>query len=71
MNMGANGDWTAEKRELIMDRIIANGYKATDISELATEYGVSISNMSHAIQAGRKGNFRDKAIKAVVGEEAT
>lgn len=33
----ANGEWSPEKRELFMDRVIAAGYKVLDLDELAGE----------------------------------
>lgn len=30
---GGNGEWTPEKKEIFMDRVIAAGYKSLDIGE--------------------------------------
>lgn len=34
---GGNGEWTPEKKEIFMDRIIATGYKGINLGELAEE----------------------------------
>jgi len=34
---GSNGEWTPEKKEIFMDRVIAAGYKVLDLGELADE----------------------------------
>ncbi|KAK4687490.1 hypothetical protein P7C73_g2626, partial [Tremellales sp. Uapishka_1] len=64
----AVGGWTPNKRARIMDKIIVAGFKGFSNEELAKEFGVTRTQIAHAFQAGRKGNFRDKAVAAVKGE---
>jgi hypothetical protein len=41
--IGGNGEWTPEKKEIFMDRVIATGYRTLDLGQLAEE--VSILNL--------------------------
>ncbi|RSH92614.1 hypothetical protein EHS25_008059 [Saitozyma podzolica] len=66
-----NGTWTPEAREGIIERILDTGYKTMDLGALAQEYGLSRQQLKNQLSPGRKGNFRDKAIKAVRGEVTT
>lgn len=34
---GGNGEWTPQKKEIFMDRVIATGYKTLDLGQLAKE----------------------------------
>jgi hypothetical protein len=34
---GGNGEWNSEKKAIMMDTIIAAGYKATDLDSLAAK----------------------------------
>ncbi|KAL1406205.1 hypothetical protein Q8F55_007895 [Vanrija albida] len=52
-----NGDFTSKKKAAVVERLFAAGYKATNLAELAKE-------LLNALQAGRKGNLRDKAVAA-------
>ncbi|GFZ43179.1 hypothetical protein JCM24511_00898 [Saitozyma sp. JCM 24511] len=65
---GPNGEWTPEKRERLIEMLLAAGIKACNIEELAKELGMTRVQISNATQAGRKGNLRDKAAKSVRGE---
>ncbi|WWD18059.1 hypothetical protein CI109_102506 [Kwoniella shandongensis] len=62
------GMWTPEKREKFMDRIISIGLRNANMEELCIEFGMTKLQIRNATQVGRKGNFRDKACKAVKGE---
>ncbi|RSH85947.1 uncharacterized protein EHS24_004133 [Apiotrichum porosum] len=57
------GEWTAAKREIFMDRVIEAGYKSLDLAALAEE------QLANQLAHGRKGSFRDKAVKLIKGEE--
>lgn len=63
-----NGEWTPEKEEKFIERILALGPKHANLDELSAEFGVSKQQVRNAIQAGRKGNLRDKASKSVRGD---
>ncbi|WWC99492.1 hypothetical protein V866_006395 [Kwoniella sp. B9012] len=64
---GFNGEWTAEKREKFMDHIIALGYKAANLDDMAQELGLSKRQLINQLTTGRK-NFRSIAVTAVRGE---
>ncbi|EIW72645.1 hypothetical protein M231_06545 [Tremella mesenterica] len=63
-----NGTWDPDKREQLIERVLAIGLKNASLEQLAIEFEVSKQQMSNALQAGRKGNLRDKACKAVRGD---
>ncbi|KAK8865760.1 hypothetical protein IAR55_000907 [Kwoniella newhampshirensis] len=65
---GENAIWTPEKREKFVDKIFSLGMKAANMDELCNEFGMTKLQIRNATQAGRKGNFRDKACKAVKGD---
>ncbi|WVQ62386.1 uncharacterized protein L199_000526 [Kwoniella botswanensis] len=64
---GLNGEWTTEKREKFMDHIIALGYKAASLDEMAQELGLSKRQLINQLTTGRK-NFRSIAVAAIKGE---
>ncbi|GFZ43198.1 hypothetical protein JCM24511_00917 [Saitozyma sp. JCM 24511] len=66
-----NGTWTPDARGAIIEHILDAGYKTMDLGALAHEYGLSRQQLKNQLAPGRKGNFRDKAIKAVRGEVTT
>ena len=81
--VGQKGEWTPEKKGVFMDRIIAAGYKAANIGELAIDVsyplegltkslmcyqlGMSKTQLENQLNVGRKGSLREKAVQAAKG----
>jgi hypothetical protein len=73
-----NGEWDPEKRAVFMDLIIAAGYKAINLDEVAStvstnaecadeQLGMGKKQLVNQLTPGRKGSFREKAVQAVKG----
>ncbi|WOO83718.1 uncharacterized protein LOC62_05G007238 [Vanrija pseudolonga] len=63
-----SGELTPEKKALLMDAIISAGYKALDMTKMATELGLNAKQLQNAFGPNRKGNLRHKAVVAVSGK---
>jgi hypothetical protein len=73
-----NGEWDPEKRAVFMDLIIAAGYKAINLDEVAStvsppnarsdeQLGMGKKQLVNQLTPGRKGSYREKAVLAVKG----
>ncbi|KAK1927975.1 hypothetical protein DB88DRAFT_479960 [Papiliotrema laurentii] len=62
------GGFTTETRGALIDHLIALGLKSSNVEALAEEFGVTKTQLRNATQMGRKGNLRDKAVKAARGD---
>lgn len=79
------GEWTPEKRAKFFDHIIAAGARNTDLDALAAEVspspsptresyrppqlGLNTLQLKNQVQAGRKSNFRYRAVRYISGED--
>jgi hypothetical protein len=79
------GEWNGEKKALMMETIIAAGFKATDLETLAEKVsvllilsddmlillklGVSKQQIHIQLRAGKKGNVREKVVQALRAEK--
>ncbi|WVW82097.1 hypothetical protein I302_104102 [Kwoniella bestiolae CBS 10118] len=61
------GEWTSEKKGKFMDEIIALGYKAANLDEMAQRLGLNKRQLINQLTTGRK-NFRSLAVDAVRGD---
>ncbi|WWC66565.1 uncharacterized protein I206_100468 [Kwoniella pini CBS 10737] len=59
-----NGEWTADKRKQFMDEIIALGYKAANLDQIAQRLDLNKRQLINQLTT-IKGNFRSKAVAAV------
>ncbi|WWC86078.1 uncharacterized protein L201_000949 [Kwoniella dendrophila CBS 6074] len=63
---GMSGEWDSEKKEQFMDQIIALGYKAANLDEMAQKLGLNKRQLINQLTTGRN-NFRSMAVAAVKG----
>ncbi|WVF70742.1 hypothetical protein IAT40_005536 [Kwoniella sp. CBS 6097] len=64
---GSKGTWDGEKKALFMDEIIAAGYKAADLDQLAARIGLSKRQLIDQLVPNRS-NLRSKAVKGAKAE---
>ncbi|ORX34228.1 hypothetical protein BD324DRAFT_683654 [Kockovaella imperatae] len=62
-----NGTWTAEKRGIFIDEIIAAGYKGAELDSLADKLNLSKRQLIDQLVPNRN-NLRGKAVKGAKGE---
>ncbi|WVQ97106.1 hypothetical protein IAU59_004216 [Kwoniella sp. CBS 9459] len=63
----ATSPWDGEKKALFMDEIIAVGYKAADLDQLAAKLGLSKRQLIDQLVPNRS-NLRSKAVRGARGE---
>lgn len=76
------GDWTPAKRATFVDKVFNAGYKSLNLDEVAKEVSplmpeataypqlnLNKRQLINQLTSGRSGNFRDKCVKHIKGDE--